>query len=131
MEQRKKILIVDDDSFLVDMYTLKFSKFNFSVTGALSAKEALDKIRSGFVPDIILIDVVMPEIDGFDFMEKMKEENLAKDSIKIILSNRGQQTDIVKGESLGAAGYVVKASSTPTEVIEKINEIINNLEQNK
>ncbi|MDD3662816.1 MAG: response regulator [Candidatus Pacebacteria bacterium] len=129
MEQRKKILIVDDDSFLVDMYALKFGKFNFSVTGALSAKEALDKIRSGFVPDIILVDVVMPEMDGFDFMEKMKSENLAKDSIKIILSNRGQQTDIVRGESLGAVGYVVKASSTPTEVIEKINEIINNLEQ--
>lgn len=128
MEQRKKILIVDDDSFLVDMYALKFSKFNFSVTGALSAKEALDKIRSGFVPDIILIDVVMPEMDGFDFMEKMQEENLAKDSVKIILSNRGQQTDIVRGESLGAVGYVVKASSTPTEVIEKINEIINSLE---
>ncbi len=125
MEPNKKILIVDDDNFLLDMYSLKFSKSNFEVTSALGPEIALDKLHSGYVPDVMLLDIVMPVMDGFELMEKMKEENLATDTIKIILSNRGQPSDIARGESLGAAGYIVKASSTPTEVIEKVNSIIN------
>lgn len=125
MEKNKKILIVDDDNFLLDMYSLKFSKSNFEVFPALGPDIALEKLRSGYTPDVMLLDIVMPVMDGFEMMEKMKEENLATSTIKIILSNRGQPSDIVRGESLGAAGYIVKASSTPTEVIEKVNSIIN------
>ena len=127
MEKKKKILIIDDDSFLIDMYSLKFVKSNFSVTTAIGPEVALDKLKSGYVPDIILLDIIMPVMDGFELLEKMKEENLAHDAIKIILSNRGQPSDVTKAESLGAAGYIVKASSTPSDVIEKVNEIINNL----
>jgi len=65
MEQRKKILIIDDDNFLIDMYSLKFSKSNFSVTSALGPEIALEKLREGLVPDIILLDIVMPVMDGF------------------------------------------------------------------
>jgi len=129
MEQKKKIFIIDDDSFLIDMYTLKFTKSGFSVTTALGPEIALEKLNGGFVPDIILLDIVMPVMDGFELMEKMKEDKLAPEAIRIILSNRGQPSDIARGESLGAAGYIVKASSTPAEVIEKVNEIINNLEK--
>ncbi len=125
MEQNKKILIVDDDNFLLDMYSLKFSKSNFEVSSALGPEIALEKLRSNYIPDVMLLDIVMPVMDGFELMEKMKEENLATNTIKIILSNRGQPSDIARGESLGAAGYIVKASSTPTEVIEKVNTIIN------
>lgn len=124
MEANKKILIIDDDTFLLDMYSLKFSKSGFDVS-ASGPEEALEKLRTGFLPDIILLDIVMPVIDGFELMEKMKEENLSTDSIKIILSNRGQPSDIARGEALGAAGYIIKASSTPTEVIEKVRSIIN------
>jgi CheY-like chemotaxis protein len=127
MDQKKKILIIDDDTFLIDMYSMKFSKSNFNVTTALGPEIALEKLRGGFIPDVILLDIVMPVMDGFELMEKMKEEKLAEKAIKIILSNRGQPTDVAKGEALGAAGYIVKASSTPTEVIEKVNEIINKL----
>ena len=125
MEPNKKILIVDDDSFLLDMYALKFSKSNFDVTASLGSEVALKKLREGFLPDVILLDVVMPVMDGFELLEKVKEEKLSPNSIKIILSNRGQPSDITKGESLGASGYIVKASSTPTEVIEKVKSIIN------
>jgi len=126
MEAKKKILIVDDDSFLLDMYSLKFAKYNFEISTALGPEQALEKLRSGLVPDIILLDVVMPIMDGFELMEKMKEESLAPEAIRIILSNRGQPSDIARGNSLGAAGYIVKASSTPSEVIEKVNSILNN-----
>ncbi len=124
MEPKKKIFIVDDDSFLLDMYALKFNQSNFAVTTALGPEPALEKLHQGFVPDVMLLDIVMPVMDGFELMEKMKEEGLAKDTIFIILSNRGQPSDVARGESLGAAGYIVKASSTPSEVIEKVNNII-------
>lgn len=127
MEPKKKIFIIDDDSFLLDMYALKFNQSNFNVTTALGPEPALEKFHQGFVPDVVLLDIVMPVMDGFELLEKLKEENLAQSAIFIILSNRGQPSDIARGESLGAAGYIIKASSTPSEVIEKVNSIINSL----
>ncbi len=127
MEEKKKILIIDDDSFLLDMYAIKFSNSNFEVTAILESEKALEKLRSGFIPNIILVDIMMPIMDGFELMEKMKEEKLCTDVPKIILSNRGQKSDIARGEELGAVGYIVKASSTPSEVLEKVNSIMNKL----
>lgn len=121
---KKKILIVDDDVFLLDMYALKFSQSVFEVTTALGPEVALEKLKSGFVPDVMILDIIMPVMDGFEFLEKVNEEKLMPNTIKILLSNRGQQSDITRGESLGAAGYIVKASNTPSEVVEKVTEII-------
>ncbi len=127
--QNKKILIVDDDSFLLDMYALKFSQNGYEVATALGALPALDKLREGYVPDIMLLDIVMPVVDGFEMLEKMKNENLAQNSIRIILSNRGQESDIKRGTDLGASGYIVKASTTPAEVITQVTEIISKLKK--
>lgn len=124
MEENKKILIIDDDSFLLDMYALKFGKSEFEVSAALGPEVALEKLRAGLTPDVILLDIIMPVMDGFELMEKMKEENLSVKSIRIILSNMGQPSDVERGEALGASGYIVKASSTPTEVIDKVKSII-------
>ncbi|MDQ5971505.1 MAG: two-component system, OmpR family, response regulator [Patescibacteria group bacterium] len=125
MEIKKKIFIIDDDIFLLDMYALKFNQSNFEVETALGPIKALEKFHSGFVPDVILLDIIMPEMDGFELLEKMQEEKLAPTSIRVILSNRGQQSDIARGEALGAQGYIVKANSTPSEVVMKVTEIIN------
>jgi DNA-binding response OmpR family regulator len=121
-----KILIIDDDSFLLDMYALKFSRSNFSVSTALGSSQALEKFRQGFNPDVVLLDIMMPIMDGFELLEKIREEKLAESSVFIFLSNRGQASDVSRSQELGAAGYIVKASSTPSEVIDKVNEIIKN-----
>ena len=121
--EKKKILVIDDDTFLLDMYALKFSQNNFEVYAAMGGEAALDKLRGGLVPDIILTDIIMPGLDGFEMLEKMNEEKLAQGVVKIILSNKGQQSDIEKGESLGTCGYIVKANSTPTEVITQVVDI--------
>jgi len=122
--ENKKILIIDDDSFLLDMYALKFSQAGYDVTTALGALPALEKLRGGFVPDIILMDLVMPVIDGFEFLEKMRTENLAPKAARIVLSNRGQEADITRAKDLGASGFIVKAATTPAEVLAKVADII-------
>jgi len=123
--EQLKIFIVDDDIFLLDMYEMKFSKSNFAVSTAISPDVALLKLRSGFSPDVILLDIMMPTMDGFELLSKIKEEHLAMNAIIIFLSNRGQASDITQAEEAGASGYIVKASNIPSEVIEKVVKIIN------
>lgn len=123
-EKRKKILIVDDDKFLLDMYTIKFNENNFDVVAALGSLEALSKIKEGVRPDAALLDVVMPSMDGFELLDVIKRDKLVPGSKVIILSNLGQQSDIDKGKALGADGYIVKANATPSEVVGKVKEIL-------
>jgi DNA-binding response OmpR family regulator len=125
-DQRGKkynIFIVDDDKFLLDMYSMKFTERDFSVEIAFGSTEALEKLQGGYKPDIILLDIVMPTMDGFEFLREVKQKNLVDGAVIIILSNLGQQEDIEKGSSLGADGYIIKASSTPTEVVNKVLEV--------
>lgn len=115
-----KICIVDDDKFLLDMYTMKFKEKSFDVTQAVGSIDALNKLKEGLTPDVILLDVVMPTMDGFELLALIKGEKLAPSAKVIMLSNLGQATDIEKARSLGSNGYVVKASATPSEVVEKV-----------
>ncbi len=121
---KRKILIVDDDTFLLDMYAFKFSQHNFEVYTAPGGLQVIEKLKDGLNPDIILMDIIMPEMDGFEMLEKINKDNLSPNSTKIILSNKSQQSDIDRGNDLGASGYIVKANSTPAEVIEQVAEIL-------
>lgn len=118
-----KVLIVDDDKFLLDMYAIKFSEQGFDVETALGGEPALEKVEGGYLPDIFLVDLLMPKIDGFQFIEKLKEKGLNKNAVIIILSNLGQKEDIDKGLNLGVDGYIIKASATPSEVVAKVLDI--------
>ena len=118
------VLVIDDDAFLLDMYALKFTQKNFHVTSASGTLAALELLRGGLTPHIIVVDLVMPAMDGFEFLEVVKKEMLAENALVIILSNLGEQDDIDRGLALGAAGYIIKASATPSEVVEKVEEAI-------
>ena len=122
--EKRKILIVDDDSFLLDMYALKFSQNNFEVYAAGGALQAIEKLKNNLSPEVILMDIIMPDMNGFEMLEKINKENLSPNSVKIILSNKSQQSDIDEGNRLGVAGYIVKANSTPTEVINQVVDIL-------
>lgn len=117
------IFIIDDDKFLLDMYSLKFSQLGYQVSTATDGQEALDKVSNGLRPDIFLIDVLMPRLDGFQLVGKLKELHLP-DPALIILSNMGQQADIDQGLALGIDGYIVKATATPSEVVAKTKDIV-------
>jgi CheY-like chemotaxis protein len=123
-KMKKKILIVDDDSFLLDMYALKFSQNNFEVYSASDGEQAIEKLKGGLTPDIIMLDIIMPNMDGFEMLEKINEQKLSPTSLKIILSNKSEQADIDRGNTLGVAGYIVKANSTPGEVITQVGDIL-------
>ena len=121
---KRKILIIDDDVFLLDMYATKFKEKGFEVEIAQSGKEALDKIKEGISPEVVLLDVVMPGMDGFELLEIIRKENLIPAGKIIILSNLGQKEHLDRGMSLGAADYIVKAYFTPSEVVKKVNEVL-------
>lgn len=120
-----KIMIIDDDQFLLDMYAIKFGQSQFEVATSLGSESAVKKLQAGFTPDVILLDIMMPVMNGFEFLEKINTEHLAESAVKIILSNRGDQNDITRGKELGASGYIVKASTTPAEVIAQVTTIMN------
>lgn len=119
-----KVFVIDDDAFLLDMYALKFTQKGFQVTTSGGTLEALEKLHAGYIPDILVVDLVMPAMDGFEFLQVLQDEKLVKDALIIILSNLGQQEDIDRGLALGASGYIIKASATPSEVVEKVLEVL-------
>lgn len=124
-----KILIVDDDKFLLNMYSIKFQKEKFDVTTASDGSDALKKLEAGFVPDAIVLDIVMPVMDGLEFLEKMRGEDLAKNSTLLILSNQGQSSDIEKAKKLGIDGYIVKATTIPSEVVSEVLRMLSSKKQ--
>ena len=123
--EKKKILIVDDDSFLLDMYALKFSQNSFDVYVASSGPQAIEKMKSGLSPDVMLMDIIMPGMDGFEMLSRINTEGLCPNCMRIVLSNKSQQSDIEQGKKFGVAGYIVKANSTPAEVIAQVINILN------
>ena len=118
-----KILIIDDDPFILAMYTQKFKEHGFQVEVAHEGKEGLAKAKE-LKPDVILLDVVMPAMDGFDVLKKLKEDAGAQPPKIIFLTNFGQREDVERGMQLGADDYIIKAHFTPSEVVKKINEVL-------
>ncbi len=123
------ILFIDDDKFLLDMYAVKFSKNNFSVNTAQGPETALKILRDGLSPDVILMDVVMPGMDGIELLSVIRKENLAKDSVVIMLTNQGLADDIARAKKLNVDGYIIKATTIPSEVLSEVQKIYSNVKK--
>lgn len=123
MGEKKKILIVEDDTFLRNLISQKLQKENFQVVEAIDGEEGLKKIKEE-KPDLVLLDLILPEMDGFEVLRKVKEDPLLSSIPVIILSNLGQREDVERGMNLGAVDYLIKAHFTPGEIIEKIKNVL-------
>jgi len=122
----KKILIIEDDPFLSEMYAAKFIEHDFEVEVSSDGKSGLVKIEE-FRPDLVLLDIVLPKMDGFEMLKKVKEKEELKEIPIVLLTNLGQKNEVEKGIALGAKEYIIKAHFTPTAVVTRVNEILSKI----
>lgn len=118
-----RILLVDDDAFLRDMYAAKFEEAGHDVAVAKDGNEALSLVESGESYDVILLDMVMPGITGTELLKRIRTHNTSGKIKCIVLSNQGEQQDIDGAKAAGAIGYIIKAESIPSEVVTKVEAL--------
>lgn len=122
-QNKVKVLIVDDDAFLSGIYGTKLELEGFAVATARDGEEGL---KAAFVekPDLILLDVLMPKLDGFEVLKRLKEAPETKNTPVIMLTNLGQKEDVEKGLEAGAVDYLIKAHFVPAEAVAKIKKVL-------
>ena len=120
---KNKVLIVDDDAFLSGIYATKLELEGFQVVTARDGEEGL-KTAGEENPDIILLDVLMPKLDGFETLKRLKQDEATKAIPVIMLTNLGQKEDIEQALEAGAQDYLIKAHFVPAEAVEKIKSVL-------
>lgn len=123
MAEKIKILLIEDDPFLLNMYATKFELENFKVTVADDGEKGLRAVEKE-IPDIILLDIMLPKMNGFEVLKQLKASRDFRDIPVILLTNLSQKNEIEQGLSMGANDYLIKAHFMPSEVVEKIKEIL-------
>jgi DNA-binding response OmpR family regulator len=120
----QNILVVEDDKFLRELIVQKLNREGYQTIEAIDGEEGVKKIKDE-KPALVLLDLILPGIDGFEVLEQVKKDPEAAKVPVIILSNLGQKDDVEKGFKLGAADYLIKAHFTPAEIISKVKAILN------
>ena len=115
----RTILIIEDDKFLRELIAKKLIKEGYEISEAVDGEEGMKKVKEE-KPDLVLLDLILPGIDGFEVLARMREESALYSIPVIILSNLGQKEDVEKGLKMGAVDYLIKAHFTPGEIIDKI-----------
>lgn len=118
------ILLVEDDSFISGMYQTKLAALGYAVEVQETGQGAWDRLASDPLPDLVLLDVVLPGKDGFEILEGLRRQSRTKNLPVILLTNLGQKPDVERGVKLGADDYIIKAHYTPTEVVAKIDKVL-------
>lgn len=126
----KNILLVEDDPFLIDIYTKKLKELGYAADVALDGQEAMKKLQEK-LPDLLLLDIVLPNMDGWEILRKIKKDDNLKKLKVVILSNLGQKSEVEKGLTLGANKYLIKAHYTPSQVVAEIKTMLNSSKRAK
>jgi len=119
----KVILIIEDDRFLRELISQKLIREGYDVLEAVDGEEGVKKVKEG-KPDIVLLDLILPGIDGFEVLSQVKKDDTVSKIPVIILSNLGQKEDVERGLNLGAVDYLIKAHFTPKEIIDKVKNVL-------
>ena len=117
-----KILIIEDDKFLRELISQKVAKEGYQVTEAVDGEDGAKKAKEE-KPDLVLLDLILPGIDGFEVLSSIKEDPTIAQVPVIIFSNLGQKDDVERGLKLGAVDYLIKAHFMPSEVVAKIKDL--------
>jgi len=122
---KTKLMMLDDEKFLLDIYKTYFEKNGYEVSTYHSADDALNALRGGYDPDVILFDITMPDSpSGYEFLEQVQIEKLNKRSVKIALTNEGQQAERKRTAELGANAHLIKADFVPSELVAEVTKIL-------
>ncbi|MEK9194439.1 MAG: response regulator, partial [Patescibacteria group bacterium] len=120
---QKIILLVEDELLLANLLRQRFLKEGFKIVLARDGEEAL-KLLKDIKPDLILLDIILPKISGFELMQKLKEDPSIKSAPIVVISNLGQEGDIEKGQVLGAVGYFIKAKLSIEELVGQVKKFL-------
>ncbi len=123
MAKKIHVLLVEDDVFLSGIYQKKFEMEGYKVSLADNGEKAVVEIKNK-KPDIMMLDILLPKLDGFAVLAKVKADSEVKDIPVILLTNLGQKDDVEKGLQMGAADYLIKAHFKPSEVVDKIKKVL-------
>ena len=130
MDQKKKILLIEDDKFLLKLYSDKLNREGFEVSMAITGEEGLGKVAAE-KPDLVLLDIILPKKNGFDILSEIKLNPATKNIPVIILTNLGQDSDIKTGFELGAVDYLVKTDFAITKLPEIVRKYLASSAQHK
>jgi len=119
----KSILLVEDDPLITEIYTTKLKKEGFSVESVAQGQAALKKLKEKKF-DLLVLDIVLPQLTGFEILRKIRKDEKLKQLKVLILSNLGQKSDIEMAKELGVSRYLIKAHFTPSEVVEEIKKLL-------
>ena len=123
MAKINKLLLVEDEKMLAEMYVTKFTSEGFEISHAADGEKGL-VLAKELKPDLILLDIILPKIDGFAVLKELKQDATTRDIPVLLLTNLGQDEDVSKGKELGATDYLVKANHTPSEIVGKVKAFI-------
>lgn len=123
MEEKKTILLVEDDAFVSDIYQTRLEQEGYKLVLAENGLEAMKKIEEQ-IPHLILLDIIMPYMDGMEVLKKLKANDKWKKIPVIILTNLSQKEEVDEGLGIGADDYLIKSHFTPSEVVEKVRTIL-------
>jgi len=123
MATKKQVLLVEDDEFLAELYATKLNLEGFEVSLAADGEKGIRLIKEK-KPDLILLDIVLPKMDGFEILKRMKADKETRNIPVILLTNLSQKDEVKKGLDLGANDYLIKAHFMPSEVIKKIKKVL-------
>ncbi|MEX1111873.1 MAG: response regulator [Candidatus Andersenbacteria bacterium] len=124
MAENVSIVLVEDDSFISGMYQTKLTSLGYNVELKEDGEAAWERLQQDPLPDLVLLDVVLPKKDGFEILEALRKDNRTAQLPIILLTNLGQKPDVERGIKLGADDYIIKAHYTPSEVVDKIKKIL-------
>ena len=123
MTTKKKILIIEDDAFLSKLLARQLETSGFETVLAATGQEALSA-ASAQPADMVLLDIMLPDVDGFDLLKQIKTDSKSKAAPVIIISNLGQAEDITQGKKLGAVDYIVKSDLSLDELVKKVRQYL-------
>ena len=127
-ENKIKILIVEDDFFIRELYDRQFNKEGFTVLTSEDGPDGLVK-ASQEKPDLILLDIMLPKLNGLDLLRTLKSKPETKDIPVILLTNLGQESVIKEGFEYGAESYLIKSAYTPSQIIDEVKNFLSQRHQ--